>query len=123
MRHIEHTLQRNMVNLFRVAYPQHRNVFFAVPNGGHRDIRTAQHMKAEGQLAGVSDLILLVPSNGYHALCVEVKTRTGRQSDKQKAFADAVIAQGYYYAIVRTIDEFMELMRWYLPDQPKAVLF
>ena len=59
MRHIEHTLQRNMVNLFRMAYPKYKGVFFAVPNGGHRDIRVAQHMKAEGQLAGVSDLLLL----------------------------------------------------------------
>lgn len=54
MRHLEHTLQRNMVNLFRMAYPQYKGVFFAVPNGGHRDIRVAQHMKSEGQLAGVS---------------------------------------------------------------------
>ena len=37
MRHLEHTLQRNMVNLFRMAYPQYKGVFFAVPNGGHRD--------------------------------------------------------------------------------------
>lgn len=123
MRHIEHTLQRNMVNLFRMAYPQYKGVFFAVPNGGHRDIRVAQHMKAEGQLAGVSDLLLLVARKGMHGLCIEVKTKTGRQSERQKAFADAVIAQGYYYAIVRTLDEFIELCRWYLSEKPKAILF
>lgn len=123
MRHIEHTLQRNMVNLFRMAYPQYKGVFFAVPNGGHRDIRTAQHMKAEGQLAGVSDLMLLVARHNRHGLCIEVKTSKGRQSDRQKAFADNVIAQGYYYAIVRTVDEFMELVQWYIGERPRAVLF
>ena len=112
-----------MVRLFRMAYPQYKGVFFAVPNGGHRDIRTAQHMKAEGQLAGVSDLILMVARHNLHGLCIEVKTRNGRQSDRQKAFAGAVIAQGYYYAIVRTLDEFMELCDWYIGERPKAVLF
>ena len=40
--------------------------------------------KAEGLVAGVSDLILLVSRGGFGALCIELKTPKGRQSAAQK---------------------------------------
>ena len=95
---------------------------FAVPNGGHRNIQTARAMKAEGVFSGVADLLLLVPRRDYHGLCVEVKTLVGRQSDNQKAWQKVVEAQGYCYTIVRSLDEFAELLRWYLDEPPKARL-
>ena len=105
------------------AYPQYRGgLFFAVPNGGHRNIQTARALKAEGVTAGVSDLIMLIPRRGYHALCVEVKTLVGRQSANQREWEAKVRAQGFYYAVVRSLDDFAELVRWYLDEVPKARL-
>ena len=42
---------------------------------------------------------------------LEVKTKTGKQSPKQKQFQEAVEAAGGYYFIVRSIDEVDESLR------------
>lgn len=123
MRQEEHRIQCAIVKWFYYAYPALRGgLLFAVPNGGHRNIQTARAMKAEGVFSGVADLLLLVPKRDYHGLCVEVKTLVGRQSDNQKAWQKVVEAQGYCYTIVRSLDEFAELLRWYLNEPPKARL-
>lgn len=123
MRQEEHRIQCAIVKWFYYAYPQYRGgLFFAIPNGGHRNIQTARALKAEGVTSGVSDLLLLVPKREYHGLCVEVKTPVGRQSENQKSWQQAIEAQGYKYSIVRSLDEFVELVRWYLNEPPKARL-
>ena len=79
MRQVEHKIQCSIVKWFYYAYPQLRGgLFFAVPNGGHRDIQTAARLKAEGVTAGVSDLMLLVARRGFHSLCVEGALVPGR---------------------------------------------
>ena len=121
MRQEEHRIQCAIVKWFYYAYPQYRGgLFFAVPNGGHRNIQTAARLKAEGVTAGVSDLMMLIPRHGYHALCVEVKTQVGRQSEKQRAWEAKVEAQGFKYAIVRSLDDFAQLAWAYLDEKPKA---
>ena len=123
MRQEEHRIQCAIVRWFYYAYPAYRGgCLFAVPNGGHRNIQTARNLKAEGVTSGVSDLLLLVPKREYHGLCVEVKTPVGRQSDNQKNWQRIIEAQGYRYEIVRSLDEFAELVRWYLNEPPKARL-
>ena len=71
-------------------------------------------MKAEGTLAGVSDLILLYPSKGFHALCIEMKTEKGRQQPSQKIWQRAVEDAGYKYVICRSFEDFMEQINAYL---------
>lgn len=123
MRQEEHRIQCAIVKWFYYAYPQCRGgLFFAVPNGGHRNIQTAARLKAEGVTSGVSDLLLFVARRGYHALCVEVKTMTGRQSENQKNWECRVKEQGFCYHIVHSLDEFAQLVRWYLDEPPKARL-
>ena len=123
MRQEEHRIQCAIVKWFYYAYPQYRGgCMFAVPNGGHRNIQTARLLKAEGVTSGVSDLLLLVPKREYHGLCIEVKTPVGRQSENQKNWQRIIEAQGYRYEIVRSLDEFAELVRWYLNEPPRARL-
>ena len=123
MRQEEHRIQCAIVKWFYYAYPAYRGgCLFAVPNGGHRNIQTARSLKAEGVTSGVSDLLLLVPKREYHGLCIEVKTPVGRQSENQKNWQRIIEAQGYRYEIVRSLDEFAELVRWYLSEPPRARL-
>lgn len=123
MRQEEHRIQCAIVKWFYYAYPAYRGgCLFAVPNGGHRNIQTARNLKAEGVTSGVSDLLLLVPKREYHGLCIEVKTPVGRQSDNQENWQRIIEAQGYRYEIVRSLDEFAELVRWYLNEPPRARL-
>lgn len=69
-----------------------------------------------GLVAGVSDLILMMPRGPWNALCIEMKTtdRNSGQSDDQKTWQKLVEAQGYRYEVVRTEDEFKELINEYL---------
>lgn len=73
-------------------------------------------MKAEGVTAGVADLLLLVPTDRHHGLCVEMKTAKGRQRDSQRAWQAEVEAQGYKYVICRSFDDFRAEIRGYLSE-------
>lgn len=114
MTHEESNIQRWCVFWFRRQYPRLARVLFAVPNGGARSRVTAAILKAEGVVAGVADLLLLVPSGQYHGLCIEMKTRRGRQQPTQKEWQREVESQGYKYTVCRSVDEFRETVSAYL---------
>lgn len=114
--HEESLLQRACVAWFRAQYPEHALMLFAVPNGGGRSRIEAGIMKAEGVTAGVSDLILLEARGGYGALCIEMKTteKSSRQRASQKAWQEAAVRAGNHYAVIRTLEGFQKIVRWYL---------
>lgn len=113
-RHIESDIQIACVTWFRYQYSKFDTLLFAVPNGGPRNKVTASILKAEGVVAGVSDLILLVPRTQYHGLCIEMKTSKGTQQDTQIAFQKAVESQGYKYVLCRSVDDFRKEINNYL---------
>lgn len=111
----EHRIQCACVRWFRLKYPRLAARLFAVPNGGRRDGITGARLKEEGVLAGVTDLILLVPNADYHALLIEMKTPKGRQSESQKAWQWAVAGNDdYLYVVCRSLEEFMKVVEEYL---------
>ena len=116
MRDLEHKIQCTCVRWFRMQYHQYGDLLFAVPNGGARDAVTGAKLKDEGVLAGVADLILLLPRQGYHALCIEMKTpsKASRQQPSQKSWQKTVEAQGYRYVVCRSIDDFVTAIDGYL---------
>lgn len=116
MRHVESNTQIACVRWFRYQYPHFARLLFAVPNGGARDRVTGAIMKAEGVVAGVADLLLLVPSGPYHGLAIEMKTRTGRQSDSQKEWEKAVTAENYQYVVCRSLDDFRNAVKVYFHE-------
>lgn len=115
-RHLESDLQIRCVQWFRLTYPRLRYLLFSVPNGGLRSLRTAQILKAEGALAGVSDLILLIARGGYGALCIEMKHGRGKQSDHQKTWQAEAERAGNKYVVVRSEEEFMDEVKKYLGE-------
>jgi hypothetical protein len=117
MRHIESNLQQSCVTWFRLQYPKLSWLLFAVPNGGGRRKVEAAIMRVEGVMPGVSDLLLLVPSCGFHALCIEMKTSTGRQSEAQKNWQKSVEEFGYLYVVCRSFEEFASAVNHYLIDK------
>lgn len=114
MKHLESKLQTHCITWFRAQYPSLRMNLFAVPNGGVRSKRTAYILKGEGVVSGVSDLILLVANAGHHGLCIEMKYGKNSQTKNQKIFQIAVESHGYKYAVVKSLDEFIELLQNYL---------
>lgn len=110
----EHNIQVACVRWFSYQFPELRGLLFAVPNGGRRDAVTGSKLKAEGVVPGVSDLILLMPSNGHGALLIEMKTERGRQTAEQKRWQELVERVGYQYAVCRSFDEFQKVINEYL---------
>ena len=56
MKRDESILQSECVRWFRY---QLKDVIFAIPNGGKRDVSTAIRLNHEGVLAGVADLFIM----------------------------------------------------------------
>ena len=110
----EHRIQCACVNWFRFQYPTHASALFAVPNGGRRDRVSGAKLKAEGVLAGVSDLILLVARDWCHGLLIEMKTGKGKQSPAQKEWQHDMERRGYRYIVCHSFDEFREQIDDYL---------
>lgn len=115
-RHLESKLQEACYRWFSYSYPEYKGLLFAVPNGGYRDIRTAQTLKKEGVVAGVSDLILFVPRGKHHALCIEMKVKGNYPTELQKEWAQKVTLQGYRYEVVYDFEKFTTLIDSYLKE-------
>ena len=118
----EHQLQCACVRWFAYQHPELNGLLFAIPNGTYRNKATAGKLKAEGVVAGVADLILLVPVVHHtpnemrvrHGLCLEAKRKGGYQSPEQKAWQAKVECWCYEYAIFRSLDEFINTIENYL---------
>lgn len=89
-------------------------LLFAVPNGGSRHKIEAANMKRQGVKAGVADVILQIPKKGFASLCLEFKTKTGRQSKEQREYQRQVEMAGSKYVVVRSVEEAIGEMRMYL---------
>ena len=101
----EHSLQ-----VFTVNYLRYHKIFcFAIPNGGRRDIKTGAMLKKEGVLAGVADLVILLPK--ARIIFVELKNgNKGVQSQSQKDFQRIVEGLGFSYLIWRTTQDCMNFV-------------
>lgn len=102
----ESTLQASCVRWFRYQYPH--LIIYAVPNGGSRNVREAQRLKTEGVLAGVADLVVLLPQG--KSLYIEMKVNGNRQTDNQKEFQEKVTSLGHTYAVCYTFEEFQKII-------------
>jgi hypothetical protein len=60
-----------------------------------------------GLQKGRSDMTLFYAGKTYH---IEFKTETGRQSPEQKKWQELVESHGFEYIIIRTLEEFKQLI-------------
>lgn len=116
----ESVIQHTCVSWFRQTFPHVANLLFAIPNGGWRGARAGAMMVYEGQVKGVTDLILLYPSGGKSSLCIEMKVpkkkgrSTGRQSCEQMAWQALVEQYGSSYVVCHGLIEFIKAVCIYL---------
>lgn len=114
MKHKESDIQIACVRWFRLQYPKLAKLLISVPNGGRRDVVTGKILKAEGAVAGASDLLLLIHRGKYGCLCIEMKTDVGKQSPSQKEWQEQTERYGNKYVICRSFEEFMNTVNDYL---------
>lgn len=95
------TEHEEQVMLFKwAAMRRDLDVMYAIPNGGHRDIRVAARLKQEGVKAGVPDICIPIARGGHHGLYIELKRRkNGRVSPDQLKWLDALMREGYACAV------------------------
>lgn len=90
-------------------------LLYAIPNGGHRDIRVAARLKKEGVRAGIPDMCLPVSRNDFAALYIELKrVRGGRISEIQKAKHEALRKAGNLVKVCKGANEAIETIGDYL---------
>lgn len=94
-------------------YPE-LGLLYHIPNGGSRNTLEAANLKRQGVKAGVPDLCLPVPKNGWHGLYIEMKYGRNKATVKQREWLDALRRQGYYAAVCYGAQEAEELIAGYL---------
>jgi len=121
--------RRQPERALQLALVQHLNLrapdgvlYFAVPNGGSRDIREAANLKRAGVLPGVSDLLLFRPGACPHCgntrlegFALELKAQGGRPTEAQLAFMARFAGAGGHTCIAEGIDEALQTLKsWQL---------
>jgi hypothetical protein len=104
-------LQQNCFMWLHNTYPHLRGLFFRIKNEGHNRITGALN-KATGIIPGVSDSVFLVPNS--KPIFIEFKIDTGEQSQSQKYWQQLIEQFGYDYFIIKTENEFKELICRYI---------
>jgi len=87
--------------------PQERGLLFMNYNNPKNAIHGAI-LKGLGLVAGVADMTYLSPSG---VVLIEMKYEKGRQSPVQVEWQSKVEAAGYRYEIIRSFEEFKELIK------------
>ena len=98
-------MQRAIVRALRLLLPKGSIVHHSaneVGRGGAEGRRRQAVLAGMGVHAGFSDLIVLAEGR---VVFLEVKSAAGRPTAAQRAFGEAVRAQGHGFAVARSVDE------------------
>lgn len=110
----EHQIQVALFQWMRISNP--KTIMFSIPNAAKRSPQLANYMKAEGMLAGVSDIFLMKPNKKYHGMFIELKSAKGKLTDQQKYFLEQAKAQGYATCVCFSFEEAQAAITNYLHD-------
>lgn len=108
----EFKLQCQCIDWFRLQYP--KELMFAIPNGGRRNLIEAVNLKRMGVLAGVPDLFLAKSNNTYNGMFIEMKASKGKESEAQQNISSILQAKGYAYVVCKDFQEFCIAIKFYL---------
>ena len=101
----EADLQRSVVTALKFALPKTAIIHHCaneVTEPGPRGARRQAILVGMGVHPGFADLMVLCDSR---VLFLELKSLKGRLSPNQEAFRDTVLAQGFGWALVRSVDD------------------
>lgn len=90
-------------------FSSERGLLHANNNNSHNSIKGNMN-KAIGVVAGVADLEY---NKAGSTVFIEMKTPTGTQQPKQRAFQVQVESEGFRYVIIRSLIEFQTLIKQY----------
>jgi hypothetical protein len=89
--------------------------FYAIPNGGRRNLREAVKLKRTGLSPGVPDICIPIPSGCYHGLYIELKRQKGgKLSTEQINWLEFLRERGYYADVAFGFEEAKQIVLYYL---------
>lgn len=100
----EHQLQSWAITYLRF----HKILCFAVPNAGKRSGALGRYCKNEGLLAGVADVVIVLPKG--RVVFVEFKVGSNKQEPEQVDFQKQLDARDHDYRIWRTQKEAVDFI-------------
>lgn len=101
----EADLQRAVVHALRFALPRGSIIHHSAneaAQAGPRGAKRQAILVGMGVHPGFADLMVI---SGGRVLFLELKSPKGRLRVEQEAFRDAVLAQGFGWALVRSLDD------------------
>lgn len=119
----EDQLQAYIYKKFHNVFTDFRKQLFSVPNGGKRDKREANKLKATGLVSGIPDLVFFAEET---LIFFELKTGSGSLSPNQLILKLIINNNNIPYFLVRTPDQFFyglitKLMERKLLNTQKAI--
>lgn len=118
---LEHEHQKALINWWSLEASRRgidERTLLSIPNqgrgGGWKAARRGAYMKAEGLRAGAPDLFLVIPSQGYHGLWIELKAGKGRLSLFQIEMKAILENYGYVVRVCYGWDEARAAILGYL---------
>ena len=108
----EDNLQVACMQWLSYAHPD--ALAFHVPNGGKRNAREGAKFKRMGVLAGVPDILILTPKQGFNGFAVELKVKGGKLSKNQKDRLNEFKTCNWLTIVCYSFDEFEYYVNEYL---------
>lgn len=108
----EDRLQITCMRYMAHQYPD--VICFHPPNGGKRDSREAKKFKDMGAKPGIPDVCIDRAAGGYHGARIELKWGKNGLTNKQRLVLDQLSTEGYFVAVIRSFDQFKEIVDQYL---------
>lgn len=109
----EHEEQCAFVQWLEWNYPN--EPWFAIPNGGKRDVRVAMKLKKEGVKPGVPDIFFAYPNKRYNGLFIEMKAQKNRYvTDAQEEMMFKLIASGFKCVVAKGVDQAISAVKEYM---------
>ena len=112
--HQEDNLQIECVRWVDFMHEELSPLLFHPKNGGKSNQIEGARFKRMGVRKGVPDLILLVANKEFNALCLELKSDKGRQSQSQKEWQKVAEKNKIKYMVIKSLQEFINEINNYL---------
>lgn len=104
-------------------HPITRELLYAIPNDGIRTPQQGARFKRRGLKPGMPDVCLPYPSNGFHALYIELKTKNGKPTRSQLKCLDSLRKAGNAAYIARGWEEAWKIITNYLTPKTMSINF
>lgn len=109
----EDAIHFECIQLLKNEFP-HVEFISNILDGARLGMLVRKHTKGMRNREGTSDIVILEPRKGFHGMCLEIKTLTGKVSQEQRDFLDRMKRKGYHVTTGHGLDDCFLAIREYL---------